>query len=105
MKYQTKSIVKRAVGLALGILGLFLVERFIYGFLDLILFSPGYYSVVQMQQITAFMRITVGAVYLWVAVLFSLFSDNSIDRIFSWMGDAEKRVIREIVDEETGAKK
>ena len=104
MKYQTKSIVKRAVGLALGILGLFLVERFIYGFLDLILFSPGYYSVVQMQQITAFMRIVVGAVYLWVSVLYALFSDNSIDRIFAWMGPAEKQLIKSVVDEEATKK-
>ena len=104
MKYQTKSIIKRAVGLLLGVLGFFLVERFIYGFLDLILFSPGNYSFVETKQITAFMRIVIGAVYLWVSVLYALFSDNSIDKIFCWMGDAEKRILREIVDEESGKK-
>lgn len=100
MKYQTKSIIKRTVGVVLGIGGFVILERLLYGTLDLILFSPGGYTGVQMRAVTAFMRAVIGIVYLWVSVLYSLFSDNSIDRIFAWMGKAEKRLIAEIVQEE-----
>ena len=98
--YRGKSIIKQALGICLGIAGFLLVQRVIEGFMDYLIFFPGDYTELQTSQMVVFVRLVVVVVYLFVSILYSVFSDNSIDKIFCWMGRAEKRIISEIVKEE-----